>query len=69
MSNASQPPYPPEFQEKLEHMQRISLDIRTLVNRHQQFETQLNENQMVKEVRKNEGNLTENFFFDVGVVS
>lgn len=45
-----QPQYPPEIQAKLEDMQKIALDIRTLVNRHQQFETQLNENNMVKEV-------------------
>lgn len=41
---------PPEIQEKLEGMQKIQIEVRALVARHQQFESQLNENQMVKEV-------------------
>lgn len=40
----------PEYQEKLEAFQKLSTDIRALVSRHQQFEAQLNENSMVKEV-------------------
>jgi hypothetical protein len=41
---------PPEIAEKYEGIQKIQLEVRQLVNRHQQFESQLNENSMVKEV-------------------
>jgi hypothetical protein len=42
---------PPEVLEKFEEFQRLEVEVRTLVSRHQQFETQFTEYNMVKEVR------------------